>query len=74
MEKLQEGNTTGGITNMADPLWFRHLQTGALTATTATTMIAEFGEERAMKAAMRYRIMMDKHACLNPPCAQAFWA
>ncbi|HQP31914.1 MAG TPA: thiolase family protein, partial [Deltaproteobacteria bacterium] len=31
LEKLQEGNTTGGITNMADPLWFRHLQTGALT-------------------------------------------
>src|SRR5512143_2716974 len=29
-EKLQEGHTTGGITNMADPLWGRKLQTGAL--------------------------------------------
>jgi acetyl-CoA C-acetyltransferase len=66
MEKLQEGNTTGGITNMADPLWFRNLQTGALTGTTAQEMINEFGEERAKKAAMKYRIMMDKHAMLNP--------
>ena len=30
MEKLQEGNTTGGITNTADPLWFRNLQTAAI--------------------------------------------
>lgn len=66
MEKLQEGNTTGGITNMADPLWFRHLQTGALTGTTAELMIDEFGADRAKRAAMTYRIMMDKHACLNP--------
>ena len=71
-EKLQEGHTTGGITNMADPLWFRHLQTGALTATTATRMIGEFGEERAKKASMRYRIMMDKHACLNPRAHRRF--
>lgn len=72
MEKLQEGHTTGGITNMADPLWFRHLQTGALTATTATKMIDEFGEERAKKAAMKYRILMDKHACLNPRAHRRF--
>ena len=72
MEKLQEGNTTGGITNMADPLWFWHLQTGALTATTSTTMIEEFGIEKADKAAMHYRIMMDKHACLNPRAHRRF--
>ena len=72
MEKLQEGHTTGGITNMADPLWFRHLQTGALTATTATMMMEEFGEERAKKAAMKYRILMDKHACLNPRAHRRF--
>ncbi|MBN2538832.1 MAG: hypothetical protein JXB09_02145 [Deltaproteobacteria bacterium] len=72
MEKLQEGHTTGGITNMADPLWFRHLQTGALTATTATMMMEEFGEERAKRAAMKYRIMMDKHACLNPRAHRRF--
>ncbi|HQG32319.1 MAG TPA: hypothetical protein PLA83_10345 [Deltaproteobacteria bacterium] len=41
-EKLQEGHTTGGITNMADPLWFRHLQTGALTGSGAYDVINEF--------------------------------
>lgn len=64
-EKLQEGHTTGGITNMADPLWSRNLQTGALTGSTAMFMIDEFGEERAKKASMKYRIIMDKHAMLN---------
>jgi acetyl-CoA C-acetyltransferase len=64
-EKLQEGHTTGGITNMADPLWGRQLQTGALTGMTAANLIAEFGEERARKAAMTYRILMDKHAMKN---------
>jgi len=64
-EKLQEGHTTGGITNMADPLWSRLLQTGALTGMTAKAMIDEFGEERAKKASMHYRIMMDKHAMKN---------
>ncbi len=64
-EKLQEGHTTGGITNMADPLWARQLQTGALTGMTAADVINEFGEERAKKASMKYRIIMDKHAMKN---------
>ena len=64
-EKLQEGHTTGGITNMADPLWARQLQTGALTGMTAADVINEFGEERAKKASMKYRIQMDKHAMKN---------
>ncbi len=64
-EKLQEGHTTGGITNMADPLWARQLQTGALTGMTAAQVIDEFGEERAKKASMKYRIIMDKHAMKN---------
>src|SRR4030042_2622794 len=64
-EKQQEGHTTGGITNMADPLWFRNLQTGALTGTKAYELISEFGEERAKRASMMYRIIMDKHAGLN---------
>ena len=64
-EKLQEGHTTGGITNMADPLWGRQLQTGALTGMTAAGLIEEFGEERAKKASMKYRIIMDKHAMKN---------
>jgi acetyl-CoA C-acetyltransferase len=71
--KLQEaGSTTGGITNMADPLWYRHLQTGALTSTSANVTIAEFGEERARKAAIKHRIMMDKHASLNPRAHRRF--
>jgi acetyl-CoA C-acetyltransferase len=65
-EKLQEGHATGGITNMADPLWARQLQTGALTGMTAAQVIEEFGDARAKKAAMRYRILMDKHAMKNP--------
>lgn len=64
-EKLQEGHTTGGITNMADPLWGRQLQTGALTGMTAADLIEEFGEERAKKASMKYRIIMDKNAMKN---------
>ena len=64
-EKLQEGHTTGGITNMADPLWARKLQTGALTGFTGYKMMNEFGEERATRAAMKHRVQMDKHACLN---------
>ena len=71
-EKLQEGHTTGGITNMADPLWARNLMTGALTATTADEVILEFGEERARKAAMKMRIDMDKHASLNPNSHRSF--
>ena len=71
-EKLQEGHTTGGITNMADPLWFRNLQTGALTGSKAYDMISEFGEERAKKASVMYRIIMDKHAMKNKNAHRAF--
>ncbi len=71
-EKLQEGHTTGGITNMADPLWFRNLQTGALTGSKAYDLIREFGEDRAKKASMMYRIIMDKHAGLNENAHRAF--
>jgi acetyl-CoA C-acetyltransferase len=71
-EKLQEGHTTGGITNMADPLWFRNLQTGALTGSTAYNVIREFGEERAKRASLMYRIIMDKHAGLNLNAHRSF--
>jgi len=64
-EKLQEGHTTGGITNMADPLWSRQLQTGALTGMTAADVIEEFGEERAKRASIKYRIQMDMNAMKN---------
>ena len=32
---------------------------------TAAQMIDEFGDERAKKASMKYRILMDKHAMKN---------
>lgn len=64
-EKLQEGHTTGGITNMADPLWGRKLQTGALSGQSAQEMIEEFGEERARRVSMIYRILMDQNAMRN---------
>lgn len=60
------GSTTAGITNMADPLWMRRIQTGALTGTTVDRFIDEVGEERAKKAGMKYRIMLDKNAMGNP--------
>ena len=71
-EKLQEGHTTGGITNMADPLWGRELQTGALTGMAADAVIEEFGEKRAKYAAMKHRIIMDKHAMKNPNAHRRF--
>lgn len=64
-EKLQEGHATGGITNMADPLWGRKSRAGALTAPTAQMLIDEFGEEHAKLCAMKMRIIMDEHAALN---------
>ncbi|MFN7973164.1 MAG: thiolase domain-containing protein [Acidobacteriota bacterium] len=71
-EKLQEGHTTGGITNMADPLWGRSLQTGALTGATAEAVIREFGADRARRAAMKLRILMDRNAAKNPLAHRSF--
>ncbi len=64
-EKLQEGHTTGGITNMADPLWGRSLQTGALTGTTAQKLMDKLGAERAKQAAMKLRDIIDENAGRN---------
>jgi acetyl-CoA C-acetyltransferase len=50
---------------MADPLWGRQLQTGALTGMAAAELIDEFGDERAKRASMLYRIIMDQHAMRN---------
>jgi acetyl-CoA C-acetyltransferase len=71
-EKLQEV-----IPREASPiwpirLWFRNLQTGALTGSKAYDVIREFGEERAKRVSLMYRIIMDKHACLNPLAHRAF--
>ena len=64
-EKQQEGHTTGGITAMADPLWARHIQTGALTGMAAMELIQEFGADRARRTAMKYRVIMDQNAARN---------
>lgn len=66
------GSTTAGITNMADPLWTRKIQTGALNATSGNDMVREFGAERVRRAVMKHRIMLDKHACLNPRAHRRF--
>ncbi|MBP7736049.1 MAG: thiolase family protein [Spirochaetes bacterium] len=71
-EKQQEGHTTGGITNMADPLWFRKIQAGALTGSAAYDVIDTIGLERANRASLTYRIIMDKHAGLNPNAHRSF--
>jgi acetyl-CoA C-acetyltransferase len=72
-QKLQEcGSTTAGITNMADPLWSRKIQTGALNATSGNDMVLEFGADRARRAVMKHRIMLDKHATLNPRAHRRF--
>jgi acetyl-CoA C-acetyltransferase len=72
LEKQQEGHTTGGITAMADPLWGRHLQTGALTGMPALEVINEFGADRARRAAMKYRVIMDQNAARNANAHRCF--
>ncbi len=64
-EKQEEGQTTTGITAMADPLWQREIQTGAITGTTGLRWVSEFGE-RAEWAAAKLRVMMADNARKNP--------
>ncbi|NPV90827.1 MAG: hypothetical protein HPY50_08650 [Firmicutes bacterium] len=60
------GSTTAGITNMADPFWMRKIQTGALTATNVNRFINAVGKERALRAGMKHRVMIDKNSMKNP--------
>jgi len=64
-EKQEEGHTTTGITNMADPLWMREIQTGAITGSTGLEWVNEFGE-RAEWAAAKLRVLMAANARRNP--------
>jgi acetyl-CoA C-acetyltransferase len=64
-EKQEEGQTTTGITAMADPLWGREIQTGAITGSTGLSWVNEFGE-RAEWAAAKLRVMMAQNARKNP--------
>ncbi len=63
-EKQEEGQTTTGITAMADPLWGRGIQTGAITGTTGLIWVNEFGE-RAEWAAAKTRVKAAKNAVKN---------
>ena len=63
-EKQEEGQTTTGITAMADPLWSREVQTGAITGTTGLLWVEEFGE-RAEWAAAKLRVQAAKNAKRN---------
>jgi len=63
-EKQEEGQTTTGITAMADPIWGRELQTGALTGTTGAIYVRQFGE-RAEVAAAKLRVKAGNNAIRN---------
>jgi acetyl-CoA C-acetyltransferase len=63
-EKQEEGQTTTGITAMADPLWGRNIQTGAIIGTTGLIWTREFGK-RAEDAAARIRVKAAENACKN---------
>jgi len=64
-EKQELGSTTTAITAMADPLWARNIQTGAISGTTGAVLIDRFGE-RADIAAARLRVIAADNARLNP--------
>lgn len=64
-EKQEEGQTTTGITAMADPLWGREIQTGAITGVTGLIWVNEFGE-RAEWACAKTRVKAAKNASRNP--------
>ena len=63
-EKQEEGMTTTGITNMADPLWEREIQTGAITGTHGVMMMNKHGEP-ANQAAAELRVLMAQNARKN---------
>lgn len=64
-EKQELGSTTTAITAMADPLWARNIQTGAISGTTGAVLIDQFGE-RADIAAAKLRVIAANNARLNP--------
>jgi len=68
-EKMEEGEATGGITGMADPLWFRWMMSGALTgATFAERLEALTMEqlERLELVAAKLRVQIADNAVRNP--------
>ncbi len=64
-EKQEEGHTTTGIAAMADPLWDRRLQTGAISGMTAARLIRDFGQ-RAEEVAAMVRVRDGENASRNP--------
>jgi len=63
-EKQEEGHTTTGITAMADPIWGRALQTGAITGSSGAAIVDQFGP-RAESIAARLRVLAAQNAMKN---------
>ena len=64
-KQMDSRQTTTGITNMADPLWSKWLQTGAIGGGSAAAMIREFGKEVELTAA-KLRVQIADNASRNP--------
>lgn len=64
-KQMDSRQTTTGVTNMADPLWHKWLQTGAISGGGAAGSIREFGKDVEMTAA-RLRVQIADNASRNP--------
>ena len=64
-KQMDSRQTTTGITNMADPLWSKWTQTGAIGGGWAAAMIREFGKEVELTAA-KLRVQIADNASRNP--------
>ena len=64
-KQMDSRQTTTGITNMADPLWSKWLQTGSTTGMEAARTIREFGEDVEVTAA-KLRVQIADNASRNP--------
>lgn len=68
-EKMEEGEATGGITGMADPLWLRWMMSGALTGATFLEKLETLSTEqlqRLEKVAAQLRVQLADNAAKNP--------
>lgn len=64
-KQMDSRQTTTGVTNMADPLWHKWLQTGVIGGGGAAGSIREFGKDVEMTAA-RLRVQIADNASRNP--------
>lgn len=64
-KQMDSRQTTTGVTNMADPLWHKWLQTGVIGGGGAAGSIREFGKDVEVTAA-RLRVQIADNASRNP--------